>query len=147
MTRIGDCKKEFFKCENCGLNSPTHDKIDGGYRCWRCGRRVQFKYVPKNAPDEKRTRLRCGRRVQFKYVPKNAPDEKRTRLRFKTLCANLKEIIMNIINACLYSCWGLAIISINTGNNWEAFCAASFVLVAFEAHSQQPSRQKSTATD
>jgi len=124
MTRIGDCKKEFFKCENCGLNSPTHDKIDGGYRCWR-----------------------CGRRVQFKYVPKNAPDEKRTRLRFKTLCANLKEIIMNIINACLYSCWGLAIISINTGNNWEAFCAASFVLVAFEAHSQQPSRQKSTATD
>ena len=43
MTKLKDCKKEFFPCKNCGANLPFADKESCLiYRCWKCGRRVSF---------------------------------------------------------------------------------------------------------
>ena len=42
--KIGNCKKEYCACEYCGY----HNKNASSNRCWKCGRTVRFKYVPKD---------------------------------------------------------------------------------------------------
>jgi len=45
VVKIGDCKKKFDPCEHCGSTCTFADQNTGINRCWKCGRRVTFKYV------------------------------------------------------------------------------------------------------